>query len=113
MKEAQQLGGKLQSMRDELRSRRATGAAGGGMVKIEVNGLQEVVRCQIEEKLFEQKDRELVEDLLVAAINDAAAKARTLQADAMKSVTGGIELPGLNEALAGLTGGGPDAPPNN
>ena len=111
MKEAQQLGGKLQSMREELKSRRATGAAGGGMVEVEVNGLQEIVRCRIDEKLYERDDRELLEDLLVAAVNDATAKARTLQADAMKSVTGGIELPGLNEALSGLTGAVPTRRP--
>lgn len=111
MKQAQQLGGRLQTMREELRSRRTVGAAGGGMVEIEVNGLQELLGCRIDEKLVEQSDRELLEDLIVAAVNDALAKSRDLQADAMKSVTGGLELPGLNEALAGLGGGDANTPP--
>ena len=96
MKQAQQLGGRLQTMREDLRSRRTVGAAGGGMVEIEVNGLQELLGCRIDEKLVEQSDRELLEDLIVAAVNDALAKSRDLQADAMKSVTGGLEFPGLN-----------------
>lgn len=92
-------------MRDELRSRRTVGTAGGGMVEIDVNGLQELLGCRIDEKLSDQSDRELLEDLIVAAVNDALVKSRELQAEAMKSVTGGMELPGLNEALAGLGGG--------
>ena len=111
MKQAQQLGGRLQTMREELRSRRTVGTAGAEMVEIEVNGLQELLHCHIDEKLVQQGDRELLEDLIVAAVNDALAKARELQAGAMQSVTGGLELPGLSEALAGLSGGGTNTPP--
>lgn len=105
MKQAQQIGGKLEGMSVELKSRRATGHAGGGMVEVEVNGLQEILRCKIDPKLLREEDRELLEDLLVGATNDALVKARQLHAEAMQSLAGGMNLPGLQEAMAGLTGG--------
>ncbi|HUY33232.1 MAG TPA: YbaB/EbfC family nucleoid-associated protein [Pirellulales bacterium] len=105
-KQAKQLEGKLAGMTDDLRSRRATGAAGGGLVEVEVNGLEEVLQCRIDPGLFAQGDRELMEDLVCAAVNLALEKAKQLHAEAMRSVAGGISLPGLDEALAKLTGGG-------
>ncbi len=105
MKQAQQMGGKLEGISAELKSRRATGQSGGGMVTIEVNGLQEVLACRIDPKLLREEDRELLEDLLVAAVNDAQTKARAMHAEAMQSLAGGMNLPGLQEAMAGLTGG--------
>ncbi len=106
MKQAQQIGGKLEGISSELKSRRTTGQAGGGMVQVEVNGLQEVLSCKIDPKLMRDEDRELLEDLLVGAANEALAKARQLHAEAMQSLTGGMNLPGLQEAMAGITGGG-------
>jgi len=103
-KQAQQMGGRLEEISAELKTRRASGSAGGGMVEVEVNGLQEVLSCRIDAGLFEQGDRELVEDLVAAATNQALSKARQMHAEAMKSLTGGMELPGLKDALAGLTG---------
>jgi DNA-binding protein YbaB len=75
------------------------------MVEVEMNGVQEVLKVRIDPGLFGQGDRELVEDLLRAATGDAIAKARQLNADAMKAMIGG-ELPGLDEMLAKLGGGG-------
>lgn len=105
MKQAQQMGGKLEGISAELKSRRATGQAGGGMVSVEVNGLQEVLGLKIDPKLLREEDREFLEDLLVGAINDALGKARAMHAESMQSLTGGIHLPGLQEAMASLTGG--------
>ena len=105
IKQAQQIGSRLEGVNDDLRGRRTTGTAGGGMVEIEVNGLQEVLRCRIDPSLFQQGDRELVEDLILAATNQAMTKARQLHAEAMKSLAGGMQLPGLDEALAKLSGG--------
>ena len=56
-------------MGDKLKDRRTTGTAGGGMVEIEINGLLEVLRCRIDEQLISQGDRELIEDLVAAAID--------------------------------------------
>ncbi len=106
MKQAQQLGGRMQGLTEELKQRRATGSSGAGLVEVEVNGLGELVACRLDPSLLAGQDRELVEDLIVAATNQALAKARQLHAEAMRGLTGGMEIPGLDEALSKLTGGG-------
>lgn len=110
MKQAPQIMGRLKNLTEELREKRAVGNAGGGMVEIEVNGLGEVLRCSIEPSLVERGDRELIEELVVAAANQATAKARQLHADVMKEATGGLNLPGFDDAFAQWTGG-PGGPP--
>jgi DNA-binding YbaB/EbfC family protein len=102
--QAQKVGGKLRDMTAELRTRRATGSSGGGLVEVEVNGLGEVLRVRLDPGLLARQDHELVEDLLPAAVNDALAKARQLHFEAMKGMTEGLELPGLDAALARITG---------
>ncbi|MDZ7620749.1 MAG: YbaB/EbfC family nucleoid-associated protein [Patescibacteria group bacterium] len=109
IRHAQQFGGQLQNLSEEMKQRRATGTSGGGMVEVEVNGLLEVLRCTIDEQLARQNDRELLEDLVVAAVNQAIFKGKQLHAEAMKGLTGGLELPGLNEAIARFTGTSGDA----
>lgn len=108
--QAQQVGGKLRDMAGDLRSRRVTGASGGGLVEVEANGLGEVLQVRLDPSLLAQQDRELLEDLLPAAINDALARAKQLHFDAMKGMTDGLNLPGLDAALAKMTGlgGGED-----
>lgn len=106
MKQAQQLGGRMQALTDELKQRRASGTAGAGMVEVEANGLGEVLACRLDPTLLAGQDRELVEDLIVAATNQALTKARQLHAEAMRGLAGGMEIPGLDEALSKLTGGG-------
>ncbi len=103
MKAAQQIGGQMQDLTEQMKTRRATGTAGGGMVEIEVNGALEVLRCQIDQKLIEQGDREMIEDLVAAAVNQAIAKGRQLHAEAMKDLTGGLSIPGLDAALSKIT----------
>ncbi len=105
LKQAQQMGSRLQSLNDELKSLRATGSAGAGMVVVEVSGAGEVLSCRIDPSIV--GDRELVEDLVPAAVNQALAKARQLHAEAMQSMAGGLELPGLSEMLAQMGGSGP------
>ena len=103
VKQAQQIGGQMQELNDELKKLRATGTAGGGMVEIEVSGVLETLQCRIDPQLIAQGDRELIEDLVVAAINQAMTKAKQLHADSIKELTGGLQLPGLQEALAKVT----------
>ena len=107
LKHAQQFGGQMERLSEELKNRRATGVAGGGMVEIEINGVVEVLRCHIDSQLVAQGDRELIEDLVVAATNQAVMKTKQLHAEAVKDLTGGLQLPGLQEALAKLTGSEP------
>jgi len=104
IKQAQQIGGQMQELTEKLKERRTVGTAGGGMVEIEINGLMEVLRCHIEDQLISQGDRELIEDLVAAAIGQAVAKAKQLHSDAMKELTGNLEIPGVQEALAKLAG---------
>lgn len=104
LKQAKQIEGRLAGVGDELRGQRATGVAGGGLVELEVNGLEEVLACRIDPGLFAQGDRELIEDLVCAAANQAIGKAKQLHAEAMKNLAGGVNLPGLDEALAKLAG---------
>lgn len=104
LKQAHQVSAKMQSLNDELRGQRVTGSAGGGMVEIEVNGLVEVLRCRIDPQLLSDGDTELIEDLVVGAVNQAVAQAKQLHAEAIKSVTGGISLPGLDQAMGKFFG---------
>jgi DNA-binding YbaB/EbfC family protein len=104
MKSAQEMGSKMQALGEELKTKRATGAAGGGLVEVEVNGLGEVLAVRIDPALVEKQDREMIEDLLPAAFNAATQKAKQLHAEAMQALTGGMQLPGLEDALSQLTG---------
>jgi len=108
MKQAQQMGSKMQAVQDELKTQRAVGAAGGGMVEVEVNGLGEMLRLSIDPALIERGEREMIEDLIPAAANQAQAKAKQLHVEAMKSVTDGLNVPGLDEAMGQITGEGPE-----
>lgn len=106
-KQAQEMGARMQSLQNELKSRRVTGSAGAGLVTVEVNGVGEVLSCRIDESL---DDREMLEDLLPSAVNDALAKSKELHAEAMRDITAELQLPGLDGMLAQFTGGGiPDS----
>jgi DNA-binding YbaB/EbfC family protein len=104
LKHAQEIGGRMKGLNDELRARRVTGSSGGGMVEIEANGLMQVSSCRIDPSLVAQADRELLEDLVAAAMNDVVAKGKELHAQVVREMTGDIELPGLDEALGKFLG---------
>lgn len=105
MKQAQEMGSKMQSIQEELKAKKVTGAAGGGMVEVEANGVGEVLAVRIDPTLREKADWEMVEDLLPAAINAASQNAKLLHAEAMQDAAGGMDVPGLGDALAKFTGG--------
>jgi DNA-binding YbaB/EbfC family protein len=104
LKQAQEIGSRMQGVAEELKGRKAVGSAGGGLVEVEVNGLSEVLKCRIDPSLMQLSDRELLEDLVAAATNQALEKAKQLHAEALKSLTGNMDLPGLQEAMGKLTG---------
>jgi DNA-binding YbaB/EbfC family protein len=108
MKQAQEMSGRMQALQEQLKTKRATGAAGGGLVEVEVNGLGEALAVRIDPALAEKGDREMIEDLLPAAINAAQSKAKQLHAEAMQSIAGEMSIPGLSDALMQLGGSGPD-----
>ena len=103
LKQAQEMGGKLRQRGEELKAKRVTGAAGAGLVEVEANGAGEVLAVRIDPALLEKQDQELLEDLLPAAINAAQQKAKQLHAEAMQEMTGGLNLPGLGDALGQFT----------
>jgi len=104
MKQAQEMGTRMQSLNAQLKTQRAVGIAGAGMVEVEVNGVGEVLRISIEPQLIESGDREMIEDLVPAAVNQALAKAKQMHVDAMQELTGGLNVPGLSSALEEMTG---------
>lgn len=108
MKQAQEMGGKMQELNEQLKAKRVVGNAGAGMVEVEANGLGEAMAVRIDPTLIEKQDRELLEDLLPAAFNAAQQKAKALHAEQMQSLTGGLNLPGMEDLLGGL-GGNPPA----
>jgi DNA-binding YbaB/EbfC family protein len=113
LKQAQQMSSTLQGVREQLRAKRVTGVGGGGLVKVEANGLGEVLSVAIDPSLVEKGDREMIEDLLPAAFNQATAKVKQLHADAVRAATQDMGLPDLGGVLEKLTGsgGGETGPP--
>ena len=107
-RQAQQIGDKLKVVNQRLKSERVTASTGAGMVEVEVNGLGEVVRVKIDPSLVDKGEREMIEDLIPAAVNEAVAKARQLHLEAMKeSMADDFSLPGLDDAIAQIAGGQP------
>jgi len=96
-KQAQELQGRLASAQEELGARTVEASAGGGMVTATVSGKLEVVAIRIEPRLLESPDVEMLQDLIVAAVNEGIRAAQRLLADEMGKLTGGlgIKLPGL------------------
>ena len=80
-------------MQEELEAREVTGASGGGLVQLVLNGKGTMRRIRIDKTLLEPKEPEVLEDLIVAAHNDAKAKVETEMAAEMGKLTGGLPLP--------------------
>lgn len=93
MKQAQQLQSRMQDLQAELESAEVEGRAGGGLVAVTMSGKGEVKKVSIDPSLMKDEEREVLEDLVVAACADAKAKAEALAAEKMKAVTGGLPLP--------------------
>ena len=93
MKQAAQLQTKMQEMQAELDTIEVEGAAGGGMVTVKLTAKGEMRGVKIDGSLIKPEDKEILEDLLVAAHADARRKAETVLQDKMKALTGGLPLP--------------------
>ena len=96
-RQAQQLQEKLASVQQELAGRTVEASAGGGMVTAVVNGKLEVVQIRIDQSLLDARDMEMLQDLVVAAVNEGIRAAQKMTADEMGKLTGGlgIKLPGM------------------
>ena len=93
MKQAQQLQKKMSDTQEKLNSIEVEGSSGGGMVKVISTAKGEIKRISIDDSLMKQEEKEIAEDLIVAAINDAKQKGEEAAQKEMKNVTGGIPLP--------------------
>jgi hypothetical protein len=93
MKQAQELQGRMQQMQEELASLQVEGQSGGGLVKVTLNGKMEARAVKIDPSLLKPEDAEVVEDLILAALQDAKSKAETAMQQKMQEVTGGLPLP--------------------
>ena len=93
MKEAQELQGRMAEIQAEMERARVEGRSGGGMVVVTLTGKGDMAEVKIDPLLLKSEEAEILEDLLVAAHNDAKAKVEEAMKDKMKSLTGGLPLP--------------------
>jgi DNA-binding YbaB/EbfC family protein len=95
MKQAQQLQSRMMKLQEELAEKTVESSSGGGMVKVTANGRQQILSIQIEKEVVDPEDVEMLQDLVLAAINDALAKAQEMVSSEMGKLTGGLNIPGL------------------
>ena len=94
MRQAQELGGQMKEMNEKISAQRVEGTSGGGMIKVEANGLGEILQVTIDPQLVQSGDVELIQDLTVAAINQANEKTKQLQGEQMGALPQGLDLGG-------------------
>ena len=95
MKQAQQLQSKMAKLQEEMSEKTVETSSGGGMVKVVANGRQQLVSIQIEQEVVDPDDVEMLQDLILAAANDALSKAQEMATGEMSKLTGGLNIPGL------------------
>ncbi len=95
MKQAQKLQSKIIKLQEEVADKTVESTSGGGMVKVVANGRHQIVSIQIEKEVVDPDDVEMLQDLIVAAINDTLAKSQEMVSGEMSKITGGVDIPGL------------------
>ncbi len=95
MKQAQKLQDKMLKMQEELAGKTVEASSGGGMVNVVANGRQQLVNIRIEKEVVDPDDVEMLQDLVLAAANDALKKAQEVVSSEMGKLTGGMNIPGL------------------
>jgi len=95
MKQAQQMQAKMMRVQEELEGRTVEATSGGGMVTAVVNGKHELISLKIEKDVVDPEDIEMLQDLVVAAVNEGVRKAQEMAQEEMSKLTGGFRIPGL------------------
>ncbi len=95
VRQAQQLQAKMVKVQEEMATRTVEASAGGGMVTAVANGKQELISIRLEKEVVNPEDLEMLQDLIVAAVNAALKKAQEMVSEEMKKLTGGMNIPGL------------------
>jgi DNA-binding YbaB/EbfC family protein len=95
MKEAQKLQQQMLAMQEEIGKKEVEATAGGGMVTVRANGKQELLAIKIDPEVINRDDAQMLEDLVLAATNEALRKSRELMQQELGKLTGGLKIPGL------------------
>jgi hypothetical protein len=95
LKQAQKLQSKIFKLQEELAEKTVETTVGGGMVKVVANGKQQLLSIKIEPEVVDPDDVQMLEDLVVAAVNDVLKKAQDMVSEEMTKLTGGFKIPGL------------------
>jgi DNA-binding YbaB/EbfC family protein len=96
MKQVQKMQAKMAEMQEALENMEVEASAGGGMVKVTCNGKHEILSVTIDPEVIDPDDVEMLQDLIMAAVNQAREKVQEAQQEQMSSITGGLNLPGMN-----------------
>jgi len=95
VKQAQKMQAQIVKLQEEMAGKTVEAGAGGGMVTVTANGRQEIVSIRIEKEVVDPQDVEMLQDLVLAAVNEALKKSQEMVSSEMQKVTGGLNLPGL------------------
>jgi DNA-binding YbaB/EbfC family protein len=95
VKQAQKMQAKMAKLQEELAERTVEATAGGGMVKVTANGSQQIVSIKIEPEVVDPDDLEMLEDMVLAAVNEALKQSQEMVSSEMQKITGGMNIPGL------------------
>ena len=95
MKQAQQMQAKMMRVQEELEAKTVEATSGGGMVTAILNGKHELVSLKIEKEVVDPEDIGMLQDLIVAAVNEGVRKAQEMAQEEMAKITGGLNIPGL------------------
>jgi DNA-binding YbaB/EbfC family protein len=93
MKQAQEMQNKIAAVQEKIEAEEMTGAAGGGMVSVLINGKNSLLKVSIDDSLLKLEEKEMLEDLIVAAFNDAKEKMDSSTSSQMSAITSGMNLP--------------------
>ena len=95
MKQAQEMQKKMGAIKEQLVHKEIIVASGGGMVELTINGEQEIKEIHINPEIIDPEDKEMLEDLILAAVNEGVRQSKEMVNEEMKKLTGGVNLPGL------------------
>lgn len=100
MQQAQQMQQKMATIQEELKNTTATGTAGGGMVTVVANGKNEIISIEIENQMISVEEKDMLQDLIAAATNDALRKVQAIGKEEMSKLTGGMNIPGISNMFS-------------
>jgi len=95
LKQAQQMQAKIGQLQEEMASKTVEASSGGGMVNVVMNGKQEILSVRIDPEVVSREEVGMLQDLIIAAVNEAIRKSQEMMTEEMKKITGGLSIPGL------------------